>query len=67
ELLCAELERRGWVREVTAELWTGGLAPVADLGDGTSGVLLSRDADEAWLARYQRKGVSEVALRVLGG
>ncbi|OSP39923.1 GNAT family N-acetyltransferase, partial [Streptomyces sp. 13-12-16] len=22
ELLCAELERRGWVREVTAELWT---------------------------------------------
>ncbi|CAM5602551.1 GNAT family N-acetyltransferase [Streptomyces pseudogriseolus] len=67
ELLCAELEQRGWVREVTAELWTGGLAPVADLGDDTSGVLLSRDADEAWLARYQRKGVSEVALRVLGG
>ncbi|WP_460082647.1 GNAT family N-acetyltransferase [Streptomyces variabilis] len=67
ELLCAELEKRGWVREVTAELWTGGLAPVADLGDGTSGVLLSRDADEAWLARYQRKGVGEVALRVLGG
>ncbi|MGW5206334.1 GNAT family N-acetyltransferase [Streptomyces griseoincarnatus] len=67
ELLCAELEKRGWVREVTAELWTGGLAPVADLGDGTSWVLLSRDADEAWLARYQRKGVSEVALRVLGG
>ncbi|MGM7442493.1 GNAT family N-acetyltransferase [Streptomyces tunisiensis] len=67
ELLCAELEKRGWVREVTAELWTGGLAPVADLGDGTSGVLLSRHADEAWLARYQRKGVSEVALRVLGG
>ncbi|CAM5524498.1 hypothetical protein STENM223S_07551 [Streptomyces tendae] len=29
ELLCAELEQRGWVREVTAELWTGGLAPVA--------------------------------------
>lgn len=56
ELLCAELERRGWVREVTAELWTGGLAPVADLGDGTPGVLLSRDADEAWLARYRRKG-----------
>ncbi|MCX4569009.1 GNAT family N-acetyltransferase [Streptomyces viridodiastaticus] len=66
ELLCAELEKRGWVREVTAELWTGALAPVADLGDGSSGVLLSRDADEAWLARYQRKGVSEVALRVLG-
>ncbi|MGA4981864.1 GNAT family N-acetyltransferase [Streptomyces cellulosae] len=67
ELLCAELEQRGWVREVTAELWTGGLAPVADLGEDTSGVMLSRDADEAWLARYQRKGVSEVALQVLGG
>ncbi|WP_217165048.1 GNAT family N-acetyltransferase [Streptomyces sp. AC512_CC834] len=66
ELLCAELERRGWVREVTAELWTGGLAAVADTAEGT-GVLLSREADEAWLSRYQRKGVGEVALRVLGG
>ncbi len=65
ELLCVELERRGWVREVTAELWTGGLAPVADRAEG-DGVVLSRDADEAWLARYQRKGVSDVALRVLG-
>ncbi|MFF4904711.1 GNAT family N-acetyltransferase [Streptomyces sp. NPDC001260] len=64
ELLCAELERRGWVREVTAELWTGALAPLADRAEGT-GVLLSREADEAWLARYQRKGVSEVALKVL--
>ncbi|MFI8087309.1 GNAT family N-acetyltransferase [Streptomyces sp. NPDC086080] len=66
ELLCAELERRGWVREVTAELWVGPLAPVADLGGEPSGVVLARQADEAWLARYQRKGVSEVALRVLG-
>jgi GNAT superfamily N-acetyltransferase len=66
EQLCAELERRGWVREVTAELWTGPLAPVADLGGEPSGVALSREADEAWLARYRRKGVSEVALRVLG-
>ncbi|QTE00693.1 Acetyltransferase (GNAT) family protein [Streptomyces cyanogenus] len=66
ELLCAELERRGWVREVTAELWTGALAPVADRAEG-AGVVLSRTADEAWLARYRRKGVSEVALRVLGG
>jgi ribosomal protein S18 acetylase RimI-like enzyme len=65
ELLCAELERRGWTREVTAELWTGSLAPVADRAEG-AGVVLSREADEAWLARYQRKGVSEVALRVLG-
>ncbi|MFI1045944.1 GNAT family N-acetyltransferase [Streptomyces griseoruber] len=66
ELLCAELERRGWVREVTAELWTGALAPVADRADA-EGVVLGRTADEAWLARYQRKGVSEVALKVLGG
>ncbi|MEU3897789.1 GNAT family N-acetyltransferase [Streptomyces sp. NPDC045251] len=65
EPLCAELERRGWVREVTAEVWTGGLAPVADRAEGT-GVVLSREADEAWLSRYQRKGVSDVALRVLG-
>ncbi|MEW1870270.1 GNAT family N-acetyltransferase [Streptomyces caelestis] len=66
EPLCAELERRGWVREVTAELWVGPLAPVADLGGEPSGVVLSREADGAWLARYRRKGVSEVALRVLG-
>ena len=65
ELLCAELERRGWMREVTAELWIGALAPVADQAEG-AGVVLSREADEAWLARYQRKGVSEVALKVLG-
>ncbi|MEU0673287.1 GNAT family N-acetyltransferase [Streptomyces sp. NPDC006172] len=65
ELLCAELERRGWVREVSAELWIGALAPVADRADA-EGVVLAREADEAWLARYHRKGVSEVALEVLG-
>ncbi|MGW3497879.1 GNAT family N-acetyltransferase [Streptomyces sp. NPDC001020] len=65
ELLCAELEARGWTREVTAELWTGALAPVADRE--AAGVLLTRTVDEAWLARYQRKGLSEVALRVLTG
>lgn len=65
ELLCAELERRGWRREVTAELWTGALAPVADRAEGGE-VVLSRTADATWLTRYQRKGVSEVALRVLG-
>ncbi|MGW8061655.1 GNAT family N-acetyltransferase [Streptomyces ziwulingensis] len=65
ELLCGELERRGWVREVTAEVWTGALAPVADRAEGT-GVVLAREADGAWLARYRRKGVSDVALRVLG-
>ncbi|MFJ9149968.1 GNAT family N-acetyltransferase [Streptomyces sp. NPDC102270] len=65
EVLCAELEARGWTREVTAELWTGALAPVADLSEAGD-VVLSREADADWLARYQRKGVSEVALRVLG-
>ncbi|MDO0925875.1 GNAT family N-acetyltransferase [Streptomyces sp. TG1A-8] len=65
ELLCAELERRGWIREVSAELWVGALAPVADRAGGT-GVALSRTVDGAWLARYRREGVSEVALRVLG-
>ena len=63
ELLCAELEERGWIREVTAELWIGALAPVADRPPAS--VVLSRTADEAWLGRYQRKGLSEVALRVL--
>ncbi|MEW2162461.1 GNAT family N-acetyltransferase [Streptomyces sp. NPDC007084] len=67
ELLCAELDKRGWVNEVTAELWTGALAPLADRETaGTPGVLLSRTADAAWLGRYQRKGVGEVALKVLG-
>ncbi|GGY90004.1 GNAT family N-acetyltransferase [Streptomyces poonensis] len=64
ELLCAELERRGWSREVTAELCTGSLAPVADR-EITGRVELSRTADAGWLSRYQRKGVSEVALKVL--
>lgn len=69
EPLCAELERRGWVREVSAELWTGALAPIADGTDPAAvrEVALAREADEAWLSRYQRKGVSEVALKVLGG
>ncbi|MEG8280746.1 GNAT family N-acetyltransferase [Streptomyces sp. AHA2] len=64
ELLCAALEERGWVREVTAELWVGPLAPVADLEQSPQ-VVLSRDAGEDWLARYRRKGVGEAALRVL--
>ncbi|GAA2650027.1 GNAT family N-acetyltransferase [Streptomyces vastus] len=65
ELLCAELEGREWTREVSAELWTGALAPLGDLPEPARPVLLSRTADEAWLGRYQRKGLSEVALKVL--
>nr|WP_167467586.1 GNAT family N-acetyltransferase [Streptomyces rishiriensis] len=66
ELLSARLEERGWVREVTAQLWIGGLAPVADRAEPT-GVVLTREADAAWLARYGRKGVGEAALKVLAG
>ncbi|MFI0237302.1 GNAT family N-acetyltransferase [Streptomyces sp. NPDC016845] len=64
EMLCAELERRGWVREVSAEMRIASLAPI---GDGREGppVVLSREPDEAWLGRYQRKGATEVAFRVL--
>jgi ribosomal protein S18 acetylase RimI-like enzyme len=53
---------------VTAELWIGGLAAIADRAEDseTAGVALAREADDAWLARYQRKGVSEVALKVMG-
>jgi GNAT superfamily N-acetyltransferase len=67
EVLCAELEARGWAREVSAGLWIGALAPLADReAPEASEVVLARTADEAWLGRYQRKGLSEVALHVLG-
>ncbi|MET8974579.1 GNAT family N-acetyltransferase [Streptomyces sp. NPDC004539] len=65
EALCGELEARGWVREVTARVMVGAPARVADREAGV-GVSLAREADAGWLGRYQRKGVGEVALRVLG-
>ncbi|GAA2319901.1 GNAT family N-acetyltransferase [Streptomyces kunmingensis] len=64
EVLCAELEARGWVREVSAELRIAALAPIGDGPDGPP-VLLTREPGPAWLGRHQRKGASEVALRVL--
>ncbi|MGP3774074.1 GNAT family N-acetyltransferase [Streptomyces sp. SDT5-1] len=64
EVLCAELERRGWTREVSAELRIAALAPIGDAPEAPH-VVLSREPDRAWLARYQRKGASEVALKVL--
>ncbi|WP_166021333.1 GNAT family N-acetyltransferase [Streptomyces chilikensis] len=73
ELLCAALEERGWVREVTAELWVGSLAAAADAADPASAdpeapaVRLSRHTDDTWLARYRRKGVGAAARRVLEG
>ncbi|MFI9647216.1 GNAT family N-acetyltransferase [Streptomyces sp. NPDC052040] len=65
EPLAAELVERGWTPEVTAELWTGALAPVADRD--TAGVELSRTAGADWLARYRRTGPGEAAATVLGG
>ncbi|WP_329116385.1 GNAT family N-acetyltransferase [Streptomyces sp. NBC_01353] len=56
ELLCAELERRGWHSEVSAEVRTGGLAPIGDLDADVSSVLLSRSLDASWLGRYNRSG-----------
>ncbi|MFF8654865.1 GNAT family N-acetyltransferase [Streptomyces huasconensis] len=56
ELLCAELEARGWEREVSAELHIGALAPVADADVDVSRVDLSRSCDQAWLRRYGRAG-----------
>ncbi|MBT1101191.1 GNAT family N-acetyltransferase [Streptomyces anulatus] len=54
ELLCAELERHGWRREVSAEVRIAALAPVGDLEADVRAVRLTREPDAAWLARYQR-------------
>ncbi|MFI7237018.1 GNAT family N-acetyltransferase [Streptomyces cyaneofuscatus] len=68
EALCAELERHGWRREVTAEVRIAALAPVGDLDADVSALRLSREPDEAWLSRYQRFSTpGPHVLRVLGG
>ncbi|MET8325932.1 GNAT family N-acetyltransferase [Streptomyces sp. NPDC005181] len=54
EELCAELERHGWRREVTAQLRIAALAPIGDLDADIAPVRLSREIDERWLSRYQR-------------
>ncbi|KAA6214182.1 GNAT family N-acetyltransferase [Streptomyces albofaciens JCM 4342] len=54
EQLAAELDRRGWTREVTAELRIAALAPVGDLDADVSRVALSREIGAGWLRRYQR-------------
>ncbi|XUZ98099.1 GNAT family N-acetyltransferase [Streptomyces araujoniae] len=67
ETLCAELERRGWRREVTAEVRIAALAPVGDLDADVSAVRLAREPDAAWLSRYQRFSTpGPHVLRVLG-
>jgi GNAT superfamily N-acetyltransferase len=68
EQLCAELEQRGWRREVTAEVRIAALAPIGDLDADVSEVRLSRDLDETWLSRYQRSGTpGPHVLQVLRG
>ncbi|MEU4495141.1 GNAT family N-acetyltransferase [Streptomyces sp. NPDC023998] len=57
EELCAELEARGWRREVSAEVRIGSLAAIGDLDTDVARVRLARSFDEAWLQRYQRFGV----------
>lgn len=54
EELCAALEERGWLREVTAQVRIAALAPIGDLAAEVSRVRLSRAVDDAWFARYQR-------------
>ncbi|MDQ1008477.1 ribosomal protein S18 acetylase RimI-like enzyme [Streptomyces sp. V4I23] len=67
EELCAELEARGWRREVSAQVQVGGLAPVGDLDADVTRVELARTVDETWLRRYQRSGVpGPHVLQVLG-
>ncbi|GLX17714.1 GNAT family N-acetyltransferase [Streptomyces lavendulae] len=65
ELLCAELERRGWVNEVSAEVRVGGLAPVGDLDADVAAVRLAREPDEGWLACYGRVRDPGLARRML--
>ncbi|MFZ3472675.1 GNAT family N-acetyltransferase [Streptomyces sp. 4.24] len=69
ELLCSGLEDRGWVREVSAQVWTGGLAALADVDDAAlpavGDVALTRAPDEEWLGRYGRVTDPGAALRVL--
>ncbi|MET8180470.1 GNAT family N-acetyltransferase [Streptomyces sp. NPDC005336] len=68
ELLAAELGTRGWTREASAQLRVAALAPVGDRDADTTAVVLSRQLDDAWLARYQRSArPSPEARAVLSG
>ncbi|MBI0382532.1 GNAT family N-acetyltransferase [Streptomyces albiflaviniger] len=69
EVLAAELESRGWVREVSSRMEIAALAPIGDLDADTSAVTLSRQLDDAWLTRYQRSSgePSPEARTVLSG
>ncbi|MET9350245.1 GNAT family N-acetyltransferase [Streptomyces termitum] len=63
ELLGAELERLGWRREVTAELRTAALAPLADREPGPAEVRLAAAPDEAWLRFSRPSAAGDPAVR----
>ncbi|MFC9298560.1 GNAT family N-acetyltransferase [Streptomyces sp. NPDC057011] len=66
ELLIAELERRGWAAEVSAEVRIGALAPVGDVDAPEAGaVRLTRTPDEDWLGRYGKVTDPDLARRML--
>lgn len=66
EMLGAELERRGWVNEVSAEVRIGALAPVADVDAPAAGdVRLTRVPGEEWLGRYGKVSDPDLARRML--
>ncbi|MFE1871890.1 GNAT family N-acetyltransferase [Streptomyces sp. NPDC059496] len=66
EMLGAELERRGWASEVSAEVRIGALAPVADVDAPAAGDLrLTRAPDEEWLGRYGKVSDPDLARRML--
>ncbi|MCX4691199.1 GNAT family N-acetyltransferase [Streptomyces sp. NBC_01408] len=66
ELLCAELERRGWTSEVSAEVRIGALAPVGDVDALVAdAVRLTRAPDEDWLGRYGKVTDPALARRML--
>ncbi|MBP2040076.1 GNAT superfamily N-acetyltransferase [Streptomyces avidinii] len=66
EVLAAELERRGWASEVSAEVRIGALAPVGDVDAPAAGaVRLTRAPDEDWLGRYGKVSDLDLARRML--
>ncbi|MFG2971808.1 GNAT family N-acetyltransferase [Streptomyces sp. NPDC048331] len=66
EMLGAELERRGWAPEVSAEVRIGALAPVGDVdAPAAEAVRLTRVPDEEWLGRYGRVSDPDLARRML--
>lgn len=60
----AVFAEHGWSAEARILVRTAPLAPVAD-GSGAERVVLSRDLDAGWLARYHRAGNREEAARAV--